>query len=185
MQATEAIKVLLGIGEPLVGRLLLIDTLASGFRTLTLHKDTDCPVCGDATAVTELIDYQAFCGLPASASSTDPTMSDPNDQVPEISVQDYAAQRDMDDAPFLLDVRKPHEYDITNLDGTLIPLGELPERLDELEAHKGEEIVVHCRTGGRSAQATALLRQHGFDAKNLKGGVHAWSDEVDPDVPKY
>lgn len=185
MQATEAIKVLLGIGEPLIGRLLLIDTLEAGFRTLKIKKNPDCPVCSDDPEQTELIDYEAFCGLPSSSEDSQNGQMSDQDQVPEISVQDYAARRESDDAPFLLDVRKPYEYEITNLDGELIPLGELPDRLGELEAHKGEEIVVHCRTGGRSAEATKLLREKGFDAKNLKGGVHAWSDEIDSSVPKY
>jgi adenylyltransferase/sulfurtransferase len=185
MQATEAIKVLLGIGEPLVGRLLLMDALGADFRTLTLNKNPDCPVCSDDPEQTELIDYEAFCGLPSSDSPNGQAMSDASDDVPEISASDYAARRDDEDGPFLLDVREPHEYEITNLGGALIPLGELEERLGELDAHKGEEIVVHCRTGGRSAEATKLLREKGFDAKNLAGGVHAWSDEVDPNVPKY
>jgi adenylyltransferase/sulfurtransferase len=187
MQATEAIKVLLGIGEPLAGRLLLLDTLEASFRTLRVEKNPDCPVCSDDPEQTELIDYEAFCGLPSadSDSTNGRAMSDSNDAVPEITVQDYNARRGTDDAPFLLDVRKPHEYEITNLGGELIPVDELPDRLDELEAHKDEEIVVHCRTGGRSAKATELLRSRGFDAKNLKGGVHAWSDEIDPSVPKY
>jgi adenylyltransferase/sulfurtransferase len=185
MQATEAIKVLLGIGEPLVGRLLLMDALGADFRTLTLNKNPDCPVCSDDPEQTELIDYEAFCGLPSSDSANGEPMSNADESVPEISVTDYAARRENADAPFLLDVREPHEYEITNLGGTLIPLGELEERLGELDTHRGEEVIVHCRTGGRSAEATKLLRDHGFDAKNLRGGVHAWSDEVDPDVPKY
>lgn len=185
MQASEAIKVLLGIGEPLVERLLLMDARGANFRTLTLDKNPDCPVCSDDPDQTELIDYEAFCGLPSSDPTNERAMSDASDDVPEISVSDYAARRDTDDAPFLLDVREPYEYEITNLGGMLIPLGELEERLDELDAHKGEEVVVHCRTGGRSAEATKLLRERGFEAKNLAGGVHAWSDEVDPDVPKY
>ncbi|PSQ81024.1 MAG: molybdenum cofactor biosynthesis protein MoeB, partial [Bacteroidetes bacterium QS_1_65_9] len=155
MQATEAIKVLLGIGEPLVGRLLLVDTLEAGFRTLRVEKNPDCPVCADDPEQTELIDYEAFCGLPSadSDSQNGQAMSDSEsqDQVPEITVQDYNARRGTDDAPFLLDVRKPHEYEITNLGGALIPVDELPDRLDELDAHEGDEIVVHCRTGGRSA----------------------------------
>ena len=185
VQATEAVKVLLGLGEPLVGRLLLIDALATDFRTLALRKNPDCPVCSSEPTVTELVDYEAFCGLPSSSTTENDQMSDQQSQVPEMSVQEFKARRDAGTAPFLLDVRKPHEYEITNLGGELIPLDELPERLGELETHRDEEVVVHCRTGGRSAKATQLLREQGYDAKNLKGGVHAWSDEIDASMPKY
>ncbi|WP_022835398.1 molybdopterin-synthase adenylyltransferase MoeB [Salisaeta longa] len=182
LQATEVIKLLTGIGEPLVGRLLMIDALAMNFRTLNIQKNPECPVCGAHPSVTELIDYEAFCGLP---SATNGTESD-DMAVPEISVQDLKKRRDAGDAPFVLDVRKPHEAEIANIGADrLIPLDELPERLAELEDQKEREVVVHCRSGGRSAKATALLRQHGFDAKNLAGGTLAWSEEIDDSVPTY
>ncbi|MEM8558980.1 MAG: molybdopterin-synthase adenylyltransferase MoeB [Bacteroidota bacterium] len=171
VQATEALKWILGIGEPLVGRLLLIDALTMCFRELRVQKQHDIAITAN----------NATRPLPPS----DPPTSMAS--VPEITVQDYQALRDSDAPPFLLDVRRPDEYEIAQLDGTLIPLDELPNRLDEIEAHRDDElIVVHCRSGARSARATALLHGHGFtNAVNLKGGILAWSDQIDSSVPKY
>ncbi|NBC87091.1 MAG: molybdopterin-synthase adenylyltransferase MoeB [Bacteroidetes bacterium] len=184
LQATEVIKLITGIGTPLIGRLLMVDALDMNFRTLKVQKNDDCPVCSDNPTQTELIDYEAFCGIPSSDSSQNGT--DDVSQIPEISVQDLKQRRDNGDAPFLLDVRKPHEADIANIGADqLIPLDELEDRLDEMDAEPGSEVVVHCRSGGRSAKATELLRKKGFDAKNLAGGTLAWSDEVDDSVAKY
>ncbi len=176
-QATEVLKLILGIGEPLVGRLLLVDALAMRFHSLTIPKNPDCPVCGTHPTITRLIDYQAFC-----AASTEPPMS----TVPEITVRELSDRIERGDRPFILDVRRPDEYEIANLEGTLIPLDELPQRMGEISEHREESFVVHCRSGGRSAKAVQMLREAGFDgAVNLKGGVLAWSDEVDPSMPKY
>lgn len=171
VQATEALKLVLGIGEPLVGRLLLVDALTMRFRELRINKNEHA-----ITAKSSVSPSHQTRSLPTAMSS-----------VPEITVRDYQALRDGDAPPFLLDVRRPDEYEIAQLDGTLIPLDELPERLGELEAHRDDElIVVHCRSGARSARATALLHQHGFtNAVNLKGGILAWSDQIDPTIPKY
>jgi adenylyltransferase/sulfurtransferase len=187
MQATEVIKLLADIGEPLIGRLLMIDALNMNFRTLKLRKNPDCPVCSANPSQTELIDYEAFCGLPSSNGSSDETDTDDDTMsVPEITVQDLKRRRDAGEGPFVLDVRKPFEANIADIGADLlIPHEQVADRLDELEAHKGEEIVVHCRSGARSAEATQVLRQHGFDAKNLKGGTLAWSDEIDDTVPTY
>lgn len=180
MQATEVIKVLTGIGEPLVGRLLLVDALSMTFRTLKLRRNPACPVCGDHPTQTELIDYQAFCGLPAANGAAEEA------GVPEVTVTELKARLDRGDRPFILDVRKPHEYEIAHLSGVLIPVDELEGRLEELAAHREEEIVVHCRSGVRSARAVELLRARGFTgAVNLKGGILAWSDEIDPEMPTY
>lgn len=184
LQATEVIKLITGIGTPLIGRLLMVDALDMNFRTLKVQKNDDCPVCSDNPTQTELIDYEAFCGIPSSDSSQNGT--DDVSQIPEISVQDLKQRRDNGDAPFLLDVRKPHEADIASIGADqLIPLDELEDRLDEMDAEPGSEVVVHCRSGGRSAKATDLLRKKGFDAKNLAGGTLAWSDEIDDSVAKY
>jgi adenylyltransferase/sulfurtransferase len=165
IQATEALKVLLGVGRPLVGRLLLLDALSMEARTLEVPRDPACPACGDTPSISQI-----------------QPMPPP---VPEITVRDYKERLDADDAPFLLDVREPKEYEGANLGGALIPLGELPDRLDEIADHRDDEVVVHCRSGARSAKAVELLRAEGFsDAKNLKGGIHAWSDEIDPSLPK-
>jgi adenylyltransferase/sulfurtransferase len=188
LQATEVIKLLAGIGEPLVGRLLMVDALNMDFRTVNVPTNPDCPVCGENPTVTELIDYEAFCGIGDDASSTNGTTDDvsSSDQIPEVSVHDLKQRRDAGDAPFVLDVREPYEADIASIDADqLIPVDELEKRLDELKASKDEEIVVHCRSGGRSAKATKLLREKGYKASNLAGGVLAWSDEIDPDVPQY
>ena len=182
IQATETIKLLLGIGEPLVGRLLLIDTLAMRFRTLKVRKNPDCPVCGDPPTQTELIDYEAFCGLPSRSANGQTSESD----VPEMTVGELKARMDRGEAPFVLDVRKPFEREIASLGAPQIPLDELDGRLGELAAHRDEEVVVHCKSGARSAKAVRKLREAGFEkAINLKGGILAWSREIDPSVPEY
>jgi adenylyltransferase/sulfurtransferase len=179
IQATEVIKLILGSGEPLIGRLLLVDALAMRFRELRLRKNPECPVCGANPTIRELIDYQEFCGIRGESQEA-PVSSG----VPEIRPEELKARLDAGDDVFILDVREPHEYQICNLGGHLIPLGELPARLNELDSSR--EIVAHCRSGVRSAQAVTLLRQAGFaKVKNLAGGILAWSDKVDPTVPKY
>ena len=191
LQATEVIKLLADIGEPLVGRLLMADALHMDFRTVNVPTNPDCPVCGDDPSVTELIDYEAFCGIPqddeASTNGTANTdVSESDDAVPEVSVHDLKQRRDAGDAPFVLDVRESYEAEIASLGADqLIPVDELEDRLEELEASPDDEIVVHCRSGARSAKATEFLREKGYNASNLAGGVLAWSDEIDPDVPQY
>ena len=182
LQATEVIKMLLGIGDPLIGRLLLIDTLPMTFRTLKIQKNPDCPVCGENPTQTELIDYEAFCGIPAQNGTDDPMAT-----VPETTVTDLHARREAGTSPFVLDVRKPREAEIASLGADqLIPVDELPDRLEELNATKDDEIVIHCRSGARSAKATQLLLDHGYtDVKNLAGGILAWSEEIDSSVPQY
>ncbi len=179
MQALEAIKLLCGIGQPLVGRLLHVDTLGMNFRSFKLRRDDQCPVCGPAPTITEPIDYQGFCGLP----STDHPMSEPS--LPTVSVQDLKAMRDAKTLHFLLDVREPHEDAIAHIEGSkLIPLGELPQRLNELP--RDQKLVVHCKSGGRSAKACAILSANGFnDVWNVAGGITAWSKEIDPSIPAY
>jgi len=188
LQATEVIKLLADVGDPLVGRLLMVDALDMNFRTVNVPTNPDCPVCGDDPSVTELIDYEAFCGIPQDDSSANGTADDvsTDNSVPEVSVHDLKQRRDGGDAPFVLDVREPYEAEIASINADqLIPVDQLADRLDELEADANEEIVVHCRSGGRSAKATKLLREKGYEASNLAGGVLAWSDEIDPDVPQY
>jgi sulfur-carrier protein adenylyltransferase/sulfurtransferase len=178
IQAMETIKLLLGRGESLVGRLLLFDALAMKFRELKLRKNPNCPVCGQHPTVTKLIDYYEFCGVRGEEAPV------PDLHVPEIAPRDLKSRLDRGDDLFILDVREPHEYQICNLKGTLIPLGELPRRVHELDSSR--EIVAHCRSGKRSGEAVDFLRKAGFrKILNLKGGILAWSDEVDPSVPKY
>jgi len=177
MQATEAIKLILGKGEPLVGRLLLVDALGMRFRELKLRKNPDCPACGQHPTVTKLIDYNEFCGIRGEEKAV-------ASNVPEIQPEELKARLDAGEDIFILDVREPHEYQICNLQGYLIPLGELPKRASELDSSR--EIVAHCRSGVRSAKAVSFLQQAGFrKVKNLAGGILAWSDKVDPSVPKY
>ena len=178
LQAAEVIKLILGKGEPLVGRLLLFDALAMRFRELKLRKSPACPVCGDHPSVKKLIDYAEFCGIRGEEAPA------PQTSVPEITPRELKSRLDRGDDLFILDVREPHEYQICNLGGYLIPLGDLPKRVSELDSSR--EIVAHCRSGKRSAEATAFLQKAGFrKVLNLKGGILAWSDEVDPAVPKY
>ncbi len=179
IQATEAIKLILGAGDPLVGRLLLFDALQMTFRTLKLKRDPNCPVCGDNPTVKELIDYDQFCGITPPAQTEAPVEPDF-----EISVTDLKERLDKKDI-FLLDVREPREYEINRIEGsTLIPLGELPRRLDELP--KDQDIAVHCKSGMRSAKAVRLLREKGFArSQNVRGGILEWIARVDPDQPTY
>ncbi len=178
IQAMETIKLILGTGEPLVGRLLLFDALGMRFRELKLRKNPACPVCGDHRTITKLIDYEEFCGIRGEEA---PPMTD---GIPEITAKDLKARQDRGDDILVLDVREPHEYQICNLNGKLIPLGELPRRVNELDSSR--EMVVHCRSGKRSADAIQFLQKAGFEKLlNLKGGVLAWADEVDPSMPKY
>ncbi len=180
IQATEVIKLILGEGEPLIGRLLLIDALNMKFRQLKLKKNPDCPVCGTHPTVTALIDYDQFCGIIPHAPAT----AGVDNGVAQISVADFKRRLDAGDDVYLLDVREPHEYQIANLSGHLIPLGDLPARIGELDSSR--EIVVHCKMGGRSQKAAELLQQAGFgNVKNLAGGIQAWSEQVDSKIPKY
>jgi adenylyltransferase/sulfurtransferase len=194
IQATEVIKLILGIGETLAGRLLLVDALTMKFRTLKLRKNPDCPVCGTHPTVTALIDYDQFCGI-EKPKSLGPLEVAQNknvadlpvvDGIPQISVQELKRRLDAKEDVFVLDVREPHEARIAGLGAPLIPLGDLPKRLDELAQQRDREIVVHCKSGGRSQKAAQLLKGAGFThVENLAGGILAWADKIDPTMPKY
>ena len=179
IQATEAVKLIMGVGEPLVNRFMIYDALRMRFRELKLRKDPECPVCGDRPTVTELIDYEQFCGMIPELT--------PSDSVDgaEATVEDLKARLDGGADVFILDVREPQEFQICRIPGsTLIPLGDLPQRLVELEGR--DDMVVHCKSGARSAKAVKLLHEAGFSkARNLRGGILAWIDRVDPSLPKY
>jgi adenylyltransferase/sulfurtransferase len=175
LQAVETIKIILGIGKPLIGRLMLFDALAMEWRTLKIKKNPNCPICGTNPTIKTLIDYEAFCGL------KEPKMEK---TLPEISVEDLKGKLDRKEAFVLLDVREPHEYEIAKIPGSkLMPLGSVPVRLNELD--KSAEIVVHCKMGGRSAKAVKVLRDNGFNAVNVAGGITAWAERIDPSVPTY
>jgi adenylyltransferase/sulfurtransferase len=176
IQATEAIKLLTGIGEPLIGRLMLYDALSMRFRELKLRRNPECPVCGDHPSITELIDYDQFCGI---------VPEPPGDARYEITPREVAEWIERQDAPFLLDVREANEWEIGHLPGALrISVNELPGRMNELDTAR--EMVVYCRSGARSGRAVDMLRQAGFrKVKNMVGGILRWSDEVDPSVPRY
>jgi molybdopterin/thiamine biosynthesis adenylyltransferase/rhodanese-related sulfurtransferase len=176
VQATETVKLILGIGEPLKGRLLLYDALGMRFRELKLRRNPECPVCGENPTITKLIDYQEFCGIPTKVE--EPVGI-------EISVTDVKDKLDRGDDFVLVDVREPHEWQIGHIEGAkLIPLNDVPKRMHELDPE--DEIVVHCKMGGRSAKAVEFLKQNGYSrARNMTGGILAWSDKVDPRVPKY
>jgi len=177
IQATEVIKLILGKGEPLIGRLLLVDALAMKFRELKLRKNPDCPVCGTHPTITKLIDYNEFCGIRGEEAPVETGVA-------EIQVEELKRRLDAGEDVFVLDVREPHEYQICNLGGHLIPLGDLPKRIHELDSSR--EIVAHCRSGVRSAKAVNFLRQAGFrKVHNLSGGILAWADRVDSKMPKY
>jgi molybdopterin/thiamine biosynthesis adenylyltransferase/rhodanese-related sulfurtransferase/molybdopterin converting factor small subunit len=179
MQATEAIKIIIGKGEPLAGRLVLFDALAMRFRELKIRRNPECPICGDRPTIHQLIDYQEFCGIPHAAAPA------PGGREWEIDPVEVKARMDRGDRIYILDVREPHEYQICSIPGShLIPLGDLPKRVHELNS--ADEIIAHCRSGVRSAKAVDFLRRAGFKkVKNMAGGILAWSDKVDPRVPKY
>jgi adenylyltransferase/sulfurtransferase len=179
IQAMETIKLILGIGEPLAGRLLLFDALGMRFRELKLRKNKDCPICGDHRTIDKLIDYEEFCGIRGEEA---PAVTN---GIPEITPMELKARIDRGDDLYLLDVREPHEVQISNINGShLVPLGQLPRRVSELDSSR--EIVAYCRSGKRSADAVRFLQQSGFKKLlNLKGGILAWSDDVDPSQPKY
>jgi molybdopterin/thiamine biosynthesis adenylyltransferase/rhodanese-related sulfurtransferase len=183
IQASEVVKLILGIGEPLIGRLLLVDSLGMRFRELKLRKNPDCPVCGTHPTVHALIDYEQFCGIPAQPQETSKVSSIQNG-VPQIGPEELKRRQSAGETVFVLDVREPHEYQIANIGGYLIPLNDLPQRAGELD--RGAKIVVQCKSGGRSQRAAEFLQQQGFPhIENLAGGITAWSEKVDPSVPKY
>ena len=177
IQATETIKLILGQGDSLAGRLLLVDALGMKFRELKLRKNPDCPVCGKNRTITKLIDYEEFCGIRGQEEPG-------GNEVPSISVEDLKKKLDAKADVFILDVREPHEYQICNLKGYLIPVGDLPKRVSELDSSR--EIVAHCKMGGRCAKAVNFLRRSGFKkVYNLTGGITAWAEKIDPKMPKY
>jgi rhodanese-related sulfurtransferase len=173
LQSIEAVKLIIGIGESLIGRLLHFDALKVQFRELKLRRDPRCPVCGENPTIFAPIDYDQFCGARDDAS------------VPEISVHELKGKIEAGETFNLLDVREPFEFEIARIDGAkLIPLGEISERIDEL--HREQTLIVHCHSGRRSAEAVRLLKQRGFaNVYNLQGGIDAWSEFIDPSVPRY
>ncbi len=180
IQATETVKLILGIGDPLIGRLMLYDALGMKFRELKLRRNPECPICGDNRTITELIDYHQFCGVP----SQPPPVEEPK-VTTDIEPKEVKAKQDSGDKFVLVDVREPHEYQIARIPGSvLIPLGDVAKRLGEL--NPADDIVIHCKMGGRSAKACDILRANGFaKVRNMTGGITKWSDTVDPTVPKY
>jgi len=178
IQAAETLKLILGAGTSLIGRLLLFDALKMQFRELKIRKNPECPVCGKSPSIQQLIDYETFCGVPIEPTDGAGVRAD------EITVGELKEWRDRGDDIFLLDVREPHEYAIVNIGGHLIPLNELPGRVHELDSSK--EIVVHCHHGPRSRRAVDFLKQTGFKkVKNLIGGIDHWAGVVDPSLPRY
>jgi adenylyltransferase/sulfurtransferase len=181
IQATEAIKLLVGKGTSLAGRLLVYDAMAMEFTEFKLSKDPECPVCGEHPTVTELIDYDGFCGMPTEADGQ------PVVDVVQIGASELRARRERRDDFLLLDVREPDEHERARIHGAeLVPLAELADRLSELAGWRDRDVVVHCHHGGRSVQACKLLLGAGFTrVVNLDGGIEAWSVTIDPDVPRY
>jgi len=184
IQATETVKLMLGIGDNLIGRLLLYDALHMSFDFVKLRKNPKCPVCGEHPTVTELIDYEQFCGVPSHDHSA--FASEAEKAVPMIGVQEVKAKLDLHEDFILLDVREPHEWEISDIEGAThhIPKNQILEHLGELDTAR--EIVVYCKTGGRSATVTQTLREHGYTrVKNMVGGINAWAQKVDTELPMY
>lgn len=184
IQATETIKLLLGIGETLVGRLLLYDALNMRFDLVRLRKNPKCPVCSEHPTQTELIDYEQFCGVPAHDHSA--FVSQPEGIIPGISVLEVKAKLDAGEDIILLDVREPHEWEIADIGAAThhIPKGQVIEHLGEIDTAR--EVIVYCKSGGRSADVTQLFREHGYvKAKNMLGGINAWASQIEPDLPIY
>lgn len=194
IQATEVIKLILGIGEPLIGRLLLVDSLGMTFRTLKLRKNPDCPACG-THEIKELIDYDQFCGIekptsvgPLEVSSHGSSIAADlleKDGIPQVSVETLKQKLEEGKA-LILDVREPHEAQISTIGARMIPVGDLEARIGELKGREHDEILIHCKSGARSQRASLILKNHGFnDVKNVSGGILAWADRIDPSMPKY
>jgi adenylyltransferase/sulfurtransferase len=180
IQATEVIKLILGNGNPLIGRLLLVDSLNMKFRELKLRKNHECPMCGDNPTVTQLIDYQNFCGIVPET----PQEANLKNGIPQITVKELKRRIDAGEDVQLIDVREPYEYQIAQIGGKLIPQNDVPQRLNEID--RDREVVVQCKSGGRSQRIAEFLQQAGYPrVVNLAGGITAWSDEIDPKVPKY
>jgi molybdopterin/thiamine biosynthesis adenylyltransferase/rhodanese-related sulfurtransferase len=180
IQATEVIKLILGKGSPLIGRLLLVDALSMRFRELKLRKNPECPVCGENPTVKELIDYEHFCGIVPESKEEKAVKNG----IPQLSVKDLKQRIDTGEDVFILDVREPYEYQIAQIGGKLIPQNDVPQRLAEIP--RDREIVVQCRSGARSQRIAEFLKQSGYtQVVNLAGGILAWSDEIDPKVQKY
>lgn len=185
MQANEVIKFILGKGELLTGRLLLLDALSMKTREVKFKKDPACPVCGENPEITELIDYEEFCNNNFNGNNKNGDMTEHHDW--EITVEEYKKRLDSGEEIYLLDIREPHESKIASIGGVLIPMSELPERMSELPEDKNTEIIVYCRTGNRSHHVTLYLKENaGYkNVKNLIGGIYAWHDRIDPEVSKY
>ena len=180
IQATEVIKLILGKGSPLIGRLMLVDALNMRFRELKLRKNPECPVCGENPTITQLIDYQQFCGI-LPESKEDKAMKN---GIPQITVKELKRRIDAGEDVQLIDVREPYEFQIAQIGGKLIPQNDVPQRLAEIDRNR--EVIVHCRSGARSQRIAEFLVQSGYPrVANLAGGILAWSDEVDPKVQKY
>ena len=194
LQATEVIKWLTGIGDVLVGRLLMVDAMTMDMRTLHAGRDPDCPVCGNSPSIMELQDYDAFCGMPPPEEASIPATFNPDSpatmvfgpRVPEVTVTQLAELKSSGDDFLLLDVRHPEELTIADLGGTLVPMDELPTRLEEVAPAKDGHVVVMCRSGSRSGHVVAWMQQLGYtNVFNLAGGIIAWSREIDPTVAIY
>ncbi len=186
LQASEVVKLIIGQGELLIGRLLFMDVLRMEPRILKLRKNPDCPICGDSPTITELIDYEEFCGIGRGELGKEETKEKEPVKVKEISVEDLYKKRQGKDGKIqLIDVREPHEYNICKIDGSkLIPLAEIKDRTDELDP--GAEIIVHCHHGGRSMKASKILQEKGFtNVVNLKGGIDEWAEKLDPKMARY
>ncbi|MEZ4442591.1 MAG: molybdopterin-synthase adenylyltransferase MoeB [Polyangiaceae bacterium] len=183
LQATEVIKLITGVGQPLIGRLLIFDAMTMTFRVMKVRKNPENPISGDNPTITELIDYEMFCGIPQDNAAKQKEA----DEADTMTVKELKAMIDAGERPFLLDVRKPFEVEIAAMGADqVIPVDELARRLDELKVAKDASFVVHCKVGGRSARAVKILKEHGYrGAINLAGGITAWSEEIDPSVPKY
>ncbi|MFB3148806.1 MAG: molybdopterin-synthase adenylyltransferase MoeB [Thermodesulfobacteriota bacterium] len=187
LQAAEAVKLIIEQGNPLIGRLLFLDVLEMQPREMKLRKDPNCPICGENATIKELIDYEEFCGIGRGELGQEETTQreDSEEDVLEINIDQFKEIRDNGNNVVVLDVREYHEYDICNIEGSvLIPLGEIADRIDEL--NEDDEIIVHCHHGGRSMKATQFLKDKGFkNVKNLAGGIDAWAEKYDPDMPRY
>jgi len=185
LQASEVVKLIIGKGDPLIGRLLFLDVLEMEPRMLKLSKDPECPICGDNPSVSALIDYEEFCGIGRGELGQEDVQEKPSSEIPEISVEEFAEKKKTNGELILIDVREPHEYDICKIDGSkLIPLGEISQRYGEL--NPDDEIILQCHHGGRSMKAANFLKEKGFkNVINLKGGIDEWAEKLDPDMARY